>query len=64
MLENGGILDVIYIDFEKANKKVSHEKLLDKIKNKYGIQGKLLNWLKDFLSERKQQVLIEETKSE
>ena len=53
MLEHGGNVDVIYTDFEKAYEKVSHEKLLDKMKNKYGIQGKLWNWLKNFLSERK-----------
>ena len=64
MLEHGGNVDVIYTDFEKAYEKVSHEKLLDKMKNKYGIQGKLWEWLKNFLFERKQQVLIEETKSE
>ena len=42
MLENGGNVDVIYTDFEKAYEKVSHEKLLDKIKKQIWNSGKTM----------------------
>ena len=64
MLEQGENVDVIYTDFEKAYEKVSHTKLQEKMKVKYGITGKLAKWLRNFFEERKQLVLIEETKSE
>ena len=34
-----------------------HKGLIEKLKS-YGINGKLLQWLKDYISERKQQVLL------
>ena len=63
MLEEGANVDVVYTDFEKAYEKVDHEKLQEKMKSQFGITGKLGKWLKEFLENRKQQVLIEETKS-
>jgi hypothetical protein len=64
MMEEGGNVDVVYTDFEKAYEKVDHEKLIDKINNQFGIKGKLEKWLRQFLLNRKQQVLVEENKSE
>ena len=46
VLEEGGNVDVIYTDFAKAYDKVDHAKLLNKMKNKFGIQGRLGIWLK------------------
>ena len=63
MLEEGGNVDVIYTDFEKAYEKVDHVKLLEKCKL-LGISGKLGKWLQNFLENRTQQVLIEGIKSE
>ena len=63
-MEEGGNVDVVYTDFEKAYEKVDHEKLIDKINNQFGIKGKLEKWLRQFLLNRKQQVLVEENKSE
>ena len=37
MLEESGNVDVIYTDFEKAYEKIDHWKLLEKVKNQYGI---------------------------
>lgn len=54
--------DIIYLDFAKAFDKVDHKLLLNKLK-KVGIGGKLLNWFKAFLSNRKQEVVIEGFKS-
>ena len=64
MLEDGGNIDVIYADFAKAYDKIDHFKMIEKLKNQFGIKGKVGNWIKNFLSNRQQQVLIEETTSE
>ena len=50
-------VDVIYLDFQKAFDKVPHQRLLIKLKA-HGVDGKLLKWLEDWLSERKQRVVI------
>ena len=50
-------LDTILLDFSKAFDKVNHHKLLIKMDH-YGIRGKLLDWMKDFLSERTQQMVV------
>ena len=64
MLEEGNNVDVIYSDFEKAFDKIGHEELVYKMKTHFKIKGKLLSWLKNFLENRKQQVLIEGRKSQ
>ena len=43
-------LDTILLDFSKAFDKINHHKLLIKMDH-YGIRGKLVDWMKDFLSE-------------
>ena len=50
-------VDVGILDFPKAFDKVSHPRLLHKL-NYYGIQGKMLNWLRAFLSDQTQQVIV------
>ena len=45
-------LDVVFIDFSKAFDKVPHQRLLLKLKGN-GIQGKLLTWITDFLTDRR-----------
>jgi len=56
-------VDVIYVDFQKALDKVTHERLLLKLKA-YGIAGKLLKWIRSFLKHRKQQVSVNGTESD
>ena len=63
ILDEGGEVDVIFMDFMKAFDKVPHKRLLEKLKS-YGIEGQLLNWLKDFLNGRKQRVVVNGCKSE
>ena len=55
-------VDVVYLDFRKAFDTVPHERLLIKLKG-YGVSGKILNWIKDFLSERSQFVNINDNVS-
>ena len=62
-LEEGLQTDTIFLDFAKAFDKVDHEILLKKI-DKHGIKGKIGNWIKEFLSNRKFIVVANGTKSE
>ena len=57
-LELGRKIDVIYLDFAKAFDKVHHGILLQKLQN-IGITGKLFEWIKEFLRERKQFISVE-----
>ena len=50
--------DVIYFDFAKAFDSVNHDLILYKLKNKFGIDGRLLKFFADYLRDRQQQVLI------
>ena len=56
-LQMGKQPDLILLEFIKAFDKVAHEKLLLKL-NQYGIRGDTLNWIKDFLDNGKQTVVI------
>ena len=61
-IEEGTSIDAIYLDFKKAFDSVPHERLLIKLAA-YGVQGNLLNWIRQFLSGRKQRVVINGQKS-
>ena len=50
-------VDAVVMDFSKAFDKVAHNRLIYKL-DFYGIRGQTLAWIKDFLSNRKQRVLI------
>ena len=54
--------DVIYLDFAKAFDKVDHEILIRRLSN-LGINGPVLKWLTDFLSNRYQTVHVNGVKS-
>ena len=56
-------VDVVYIDVSKAFDTVSHPKLLNKMAS-YGIRGKFLNWVSDFLNTRTQTVKVNSSFSE
>ena len=55
--------DAIYTDFSKAFDSVPHERLLRKCEA-YGIKGNLLKWIRDFLSYRRQRVVLGDKKSD
>ena len=61
--EEGRAVDIIFLDFKKAFDKVPHKKLLKKLR-KYGISGDLLNWIQNWLTKRKQRVVINGEESE
>ena len=56
-LNNKSLIQAIFLHFKKAFDKVSHKKLCDKLAT-YGIRGKTLEWIIDFLSNRTQKVLV------
>ena len=63
LLENGATADVIYLDFSKAFDKVDHIVLLKKILH-LGIKDNVLNWIKCFLTDRDQSVVVDGAVSE
>ena len=50
-------IDLILLDFNKAFDKVPHERLLYKMEY-YGIRGHMNSWIRDFLKNRQQQVVL------
>ena len=50
--------DAILLDFTKAFDRVAHQRLLHKLAY-YGVTGHSLAWIKSFLSERKQSVVLD-----
>jgi len=57
ILYNGSILDAVYLDFSKAFDSVPHKRLLIKLQS-YGVDGKVLQWIQSFLSDRRQKVYV------
>ena len=56
-LEKGCQEDVLIMDFSKAFDKVSHSLLVHKLRQ-YGIPGRVNRWIENFLSDRKQAVVV------
>ena len=61
-LDNGHSVDMFYLDFQKAFDSVPHQRLIYKLSS-IGIQGNILKWIKSFLSNRTQQVVLNGKKS-
>ena len=61
-LENGKQADVLIMDFAKAFDKVHHSLLLHRLQH-YGIQVKLNRWIGGFLTDRRQAVVVDGTRS-
>ena len=57
-LNSGNQVDVLFLDFSKAFDKVPHKRLLYKL-NYYGIRSPYLEWIEQFLTDRTQQVVVE-----
>ena len=56
-LDKGNAVDVLYLDFAKAFDKVPHLRLSKKLEA-HGIGGSLLEWIKQWLSNRTQRVRV------
>jgi hypothetical protein len=51
------------MDFQKAFDTVPHKRMISKLKS-YGIEDHILSWIENYLSDRKQKVIINGTSSE
>ena len=59
LIDNGNDLDVLYLDFAKAFDSVPHNRLIHKLEcYGIGLQGKVLQWIKSFISGRKQCISV------
>ncbi|XP_065650423.1 uncharacterized protein LOC136078574 [Hydra vulgaris] len=56
-LSKRNFVDIAFLDFAKAFDKVSHRRLLHKLKA-YGINGNVLKWIESFLISRKQRTVL------
>ena len=55
ILDSGGVVDTIYLNFAKAFDSVPHQRLLRKLAG-YGVSGEVLEWIRYFLTGRRQRV--------
>ena len=62
-IDNGDDVDVKYFDFCKALDRVPHTRLLLKLHG-YGIRGSLYNWIKEFLNNRVQRIVVSGAESD
>ena len=60
--DDGVPADVVYLDFAKAFDSVPHKRLISKLRS-YQIEGKILTWIENFLTERRQRVVVGGKKS-
>ena len=56
-IDNGAVVDIVYLDFKKAFDTVPHDELLLKLW-KIGITGQLWHWFRAYLSDRQHYVKI------
>ena len=57
-MDEGKSFDILYLDFSKAFDKVSHRRLISKLKAA-GIAGKVNEWIGDWIKGRSQRVRVE-----
>ena len=55
--DDGHPMDVIYLDSAKAFDKVPHRRLLEKLRA-HSVDGKVLNWIRNWLTGRKQRTVL------
>ena len=63
MVDDGSPVDIMYLDFSKAFDKVPHKRLIEKLKA-HGIRGEVVNWIEEWLRDRKQRVVVTGENSE
>ena len=56
-IDEGSPVDIIYLDFQKAFDKVPHQRLLLKLKA-HGIGDGLIDWIEQWLTDRRQRVVV------
>ncbi len=61
-VHEGNPVDIVYLDFAKAFDKVPYERLFRKLEA-HGVTGSVLNWIRNWLSSRRQKVCISQQDS-
>ena len=59
LVDDGTPVDVIYLDFQKAFYKVPHQRLIIKLKA-HGMGNSIINWIAQWLTDRRQWVVVDE----
>ena len=57
-IDEGLSVDIIYLDFQKALDKMPHQRLLLILKA-HGIEDCLIDWLEQWLTHRRQRVVVD-----
>ena len=55
-------VDILYLDYQKAFDCVPHERLINQVES-FGITGDALKWLRAFLTDRRQKVIVNGSES-
>ena len=63
LIDEGHSVDLLYLDFARAFDKVPHARLMMKVRA-HGITGKIADWIEQWLTNRKQRVVLNGTASE
>ena len=58
LVDDGSLVDVIYLDFQKAFDKVPHQRLKIKLKS-HGMENSIVNWIGQWLTDRRQRVVVD-----
>ena len=64
VIDCGKFVPVAFIDFSKAFDSVPHATLIMKLERHFGIKGSTLDWLKSYLTGRKQFTVLNGVKSD
>ena len=57
-VDDGSLVDVIYLYFQKAFDKVPHQRLIRKLKS-HGMGSSIINWIEHWLTDRRQRVVVD-----
>lgn len=57
IFDEGDPLDIVYLDLAKANDKVPHQRLLNKMRS-LGIEGNIVRWAESWLKNRRQRTVL------
>ena len=58
-VDDGSPVDEIYLDFQKALDKVPHQRLILMLKA-HGMGNSIINWVEQWLTDRRQRVVVDE----
>ena len=57
-VDEGSPVDIIYLYFQKSFDKVPHRRLIITLKS-HGMGNRIINWIKQWLTDRKQRVVVD-----